>query len=242
MKWSLPRKLLDFLSKENALSGAEPGKINKEDLDISVAYPKEIRLEASSFCQLKCPSCPTAQGIIHKSAVGSRFLKIDDFKRIVDSADWIKEIELSNWGEIFLNPDLIKIMNYSFKKKIQLVAYNGVNFNNVKDEALEALVKYQFKALTCSIDGASQETYKQYRVRGDFNKVISNLRRLNEFKQAYRSSFPYLTWQFVMFEHNKHEMNQARELAQELQMAFYTKISWDENLAAKNNEGELLEI
>lgn len=201
--------------------------------DISLAFPKMIRLEASSYCQLKCPSCPTAQGDIHRSLVGSKFLKFETFKRIVDGADWVKEIELSNWGEIFLNPELVSIFNYAYKKQISLVAYNGVNFNTVKDEALEALVKYRVKALTCSIDGASQETYVKYRVRGNFDQVIANLRRLNEFKKAYKSEFPRLTWQFVLFEHNKHELEKARALAHELGMEFYTKVSWDDSLAAK---------
>jgi MoaA/NifB/PqqE/SkfB family radical SAM enzyme len=241
MAWSSAKKIFQF-------SGSKPNgghrHLMKKDgaVDISLAYPKEIRIEASSYCQLKCPSCPTSQGLIHKSVVGSKFLKIDDFKRIVDGADWLKEIELSNWGEIFLNPDIVKIMNYAFKRKIELVAYNGVNFNNVSEEALEGLVKYRVKALTCSIDGASQETYVQYRVRGNFDRVIANIRRLNDFKTAYRSPLPRLTWQFVMFQHNKHELSRAKELASELGMEFYTKVSWDEKLAAKNDEGEVIQV
>ncbi|MCB0365186.1 MAG: radical SAM protein [Bdellovibrionaceae bacterium] len=209
--------------------------------DISIAHPKMIRIEASSYCQLKCPACPTAQGDIHKSIVGSKFLKFEDFKRIVDAADWIMEIELSNWGEIFLNPEIVKIFNYAYKKGIDLVAYNGVNFNTVKDEALEGLVKYKVKALTCSIDGASQETYVQYRRRGNFDQVIANIRRLNEFKKAYNSEYPRLTWQFVLFQHNKHELEAARAMAKELGMEFYTKVSWDDNLAAKNEDGEVIQ-
>ena len=215
----------------------ERGRKSNEP-DIGVAFPTMIRLEASSYCQLKCPSCPTAQGDIHKSIVGSKFLKFDSFKKIVDTADWIKEIELSNWGEIFLNPEIVKIFNYAFKKNISLVAYNGVNFNTVKDEALEALVKYRVKALTCSIDGASQETYVKYRVRGNFDQVIANIRRLNKFKKAYKTDLPKLTWQFVMFEHNKHELETAKAMAKELNMEFYTKVSWDDDLAAKNDDDE----
>jgi hypothetical protein len=49
---------------------------------------------------LRCPSCPTTIKAIHP-AVGSGFLKLRDFKKLVDENPWLKEIELSNCGEIF---------------------------------------------------------------------------------------------------------------------------------------------
>jgi hypothetical protein len=45
--------------------------------------PGKIRLEASTFCQLKCPVCETAQGKTHET-LGGGFLKFSDFKRLVD--------------------------------------------------------------------------------------------------------------------------------------------------------------
>lgn len=88
--------------------------------------PKKICLEASSFCQLRCPSCPTASKAIHP-AVGSGFLKLRDFQRLLDESPWLNEIELSNYGEIFLNPDLLGIIEYAYKRNVALRADNGVN-------------------------------------------------------------------------------------------------------------------
>jgi hypothetical protein len=68
--------------------------------------PTQIRLEVSSLCQLRCPSCPTTSKAIHP-AVGSGFLKLRDFQSLLDQNPWIREIELSNYGEIFLNPHLL---------------------------------------------------------------------------------------------------------------------------------------
>ena len=45
--------------------------------------PKSNRLDASTNCQLKCPSCPTAKGEIQKN-IGGGFLKFGDLKKIVD--------------------------------------------------------------------------------------------------------------------------------------------------------------
>src|SRR4030042_1631302 len=125
--------------------------------------PKKIRLEASSVCQLRCHSCPNADKAILPT-VGTGFLRLSDFQKLLDENPWIEKIELSNYGEIFLNPDLLEIIKHAYKRKVALTAANGVNLNSVKIEVLEGLVKYKFRRMTVSIDGASNETYKQYRI------------------------------------------------------------------------------
>jgi MoaA/NifB/PqqE/SkfB family radical SAM enzyme len=74
------------------------------------------------------------------------------------------------------------------------------------------------KIVTCSIDGASPETYGIYRVRGDFDAVINNIERINVHKRAHASDLPHLVWQFVVFGHNEHEIPIAREMAERLGM------------------------
>ena len=188
---------------------------------------RSVCLEASTVCQLKCPTCPTSNGTIAK-AVGAGFLSYETFKRFIDKNPGVCDVELSNWGEIFLNPDLKKIIQYAHKNNVALRAENGANLDKVTDDVLEALVRYKFRRLTCSIDGASQEVYSLYRINGDFKRVISNLRKINFCKKKYASPYPSLKWQFVAFEHNENETVKARSLAKELNMDFYLKLSWDD--------------
>jgi MoaA/NifB/PqqE/SkfB family radical SAM enzyme len=197
--------------------------------------PRQIRLEASSACQLRCPSCPTTTKAT-EPVVGSGWLKFDDFRKLVDNNPWVEEIELSNYGEMFLNPQLSQIMEYAHQRGVALTCDNGANFNHVSEEVFDALVKFGFRSLTCSIDGASAATYAVYRVRGDFNRVIDNIRRLNHYKERYQSRFPLLTWQFVVFGHNEHELPAAQMLARELGMAFYGKLSWDSEFSPIRDE------
>ncbi len=92
-------------------------------------------------------------------------------------------------------------------------------------------MRYEVAGITCSIDGASPETYARYRVRGNFERVIANIRRINAYKQAQGRTLPRLTWQFVAFGHNQHEIEAARALANELDMAFVVKLSWDSDFS-----------
>lgn len=106
-----------------------------------------------------------------------------------------------------------------------------MNLNNAKDEVLEALVKYKVSSILCSIDGASQQTYRLYRVRGNFDTVIANIKKINHYKRLYESPHPELIWQFIVFGHNEHEIPAARELAGALHMKFTIKISWDPKIS-----------
>jgi hypothetical protein len=192
--------------------------------------PNKIRLEASSACQLSCPACPRASGAT-ASVIGSGHLKIADFAEIVAANIDIREIELSNYGEIFLNPDLLAILEFAHRKGVDLTADNGTNLNTVLPDVLEGLVKYRLRRMTCSIDGATAETYAKYRVGGDFHIVVENLRAINAYKRQFGSPYPILTWQFVVFSHNRHELEKARSLAGQLGMKFASKLSWKEDFS-----------
>jgi len=184
-----------------------------------------LRIDASTICQLKCPACPTAFGNIDQ-ILGSGFLKFTDFKKIVDENPQVSHIELSNWGEILLNKELSAILKYAYKCNVALSAGNGMNLNTVGNEVLEAMVKYKLRYATCSIDGASQETYSKYRVNGNFSQVIANVKKIIALKEIYRSPFPKLRWQFVAFGTNAHEIQKARQMARALDMDFFLKLSW----------------
>lgn len=201
----------------------------------NVVRPRAIQLEASSACQLRCPSCPTTTRAT-SAVIGTGWLTFENFRRLIEGNPWVEEVELSNYGEIFLNPQLPQIMEYAQQRQLTLTCDNGTNFDRVGEEALEALVRFGFRSITCSIDGASPETYQVYRVRGNFDRVIQNIRRLNHHKLRYRSESPFLTWQFVVFGHNEHELADARALARELRMAFYAKLSWDSQFSPIRDE------
>jgi MoaA/NifB/PqqE/SkfB family radical SAM enzyme len=200
-------------------SGRAPGPLRRIE-------PRRIRIEASSFCQLRCPSCPTTSGHIHP-AIGSGFLRFENFRELLESNPTLKQVEISNYGEVFLNPELLRILACADQKGVAISIKNGANLNHVKDEVLEGLVKYRVRIISCSIDGATPGSYRKYRVRGNFDQVIRNIETINSYKHRYQSALPRLEWQFVVFGHNEHEIPMARELAAKLGMKFRTKLTWD---------------
>ena len=186
--------------------------------------PSRVRLDASTTCQLKCPLCSTGQ---KRAGVGWGHLTFRDFKEFVDDNPSIESIELSNYGEVFLDPEISDIFRYAYERGVALTIETGANLNTLRLADAENLVRYRVKSLTVALDGATPETYKLYRHGGDFDRVIANVRLINQFKKQYGSLEPEITWQFVIFGHNEHELPLARRMAEELGMDLRARLSWD---------------
>lgn len=219
----------DAMNVKN-LSDEELSKLTSEELRNYYIYqfvPHRVRIEASTICQLKCAGCGFQKG--EGDDLGRGYLTFENFKKFCEMNPFIKEIELSNYGEMFLNPELVDMMYYAKEKGINLVCYNGANFNTVTDEQIHALVDTGFRAIVLSIDGASQESYSQYRIGGNFDKVIENVKKIQDLKKKTGSKFPELKWQYILMEHNELEIGKAKEMAAELGIPISFKYNWDEN-------------
>jgi radical SAM protein with 4Fe4S-binding SPASM domain len=70
--------------------------------------------------------------------------------------------------------------------------------------------------LIVSIDGATPRTYARYRRGGDFNRVMENLKLVLAKRRQLGRSNPYITWQFLVFRHNEHEIEDVRRIGREL--------------------------
>jgi MoaA/NifB/PqqE/SkfB family radical SAM enzyme len=203
--------------------------------------PKHLCVEVSSSCQLRCPSCPTASGAV-LDTLGKGHLRFEDFRGLLKRNPQVESIELANYGEAFLNPALIKMLSYAEECGVELHIGTGANLNHVKPEVLEGVVRFRLRTLRCSIDGAGQASYSRYRVGGDFDRVVENIRKINQFKQTLDSNYPKLIWQFIVFGHNENEISEAQQLARELGMDFQLKLSWDEDFSPIRDKERVREL
>jgi hypothetical protein len=87
---------------------------------------------------------------------------------------------------------------------------------NLKKAPLEAVCDAGLDHLKLSIDGATQEVYEKYRVGGELEQVIENIRRVVAYKRTRKLRTPSIEWQFLVFDHNRHEVEAAREMAGKL--------------------------
>jgi radical SAM protein with 4Fe4S-binding SPASM domain len=90
------------------------------------------------------------------------------------------------------------------------------NLNQFTEEDAEAMILSGLDKLIVSIDGATRETYSKYRINGDFDKVIGNLGLLVRKKREMKMANPFISWQFLVFRHNEHEIEQAKTMAADM--------------------------
>jgi radical SAM protein with 4Fe4S-binding SPASM domain len=142
-------------------------------------------------------------------------MSLELFKKIIDDlGKYLVRIHLYKWGEPFLNNDVYEMIRYAHNHHI--VTYVSTNFTLFSDEAAERLIASGLDEIILSIDGVSQESYEKYRVGGDFRKVIDNISILVNAKRRRRSFRPFIMWQFIVFKHNEHEVETAKQMAKEL--------------------------
>lgn len=82
------------------------------------------------------------------------------------------------------------------------------------DARLKALLTCGLGMIIVSLDGATAETYVQYRRRGNFNLEVDNLRRLLALKASLGLTYPLIEWRFLRFRHNQHEEARVRAQAE----------------------------
>ena len=96
--------------------------------------PVLIQIDASAHSQLACPACPTANGLTRANS-GAGDLDTTRFRALLDANPRTQEVELSNCGEMLLDPRLVEILRIAAERHVVLHADNGVNLDGEEIEA-----------------------------------------------------------------------------------------------------------
>lgn len=209
------KKIKDALTKaglneklENYLLVEKEKKNRREYV---LGYPYWCTVDPANFCNLKCPFCPTGQ---MRGSRAKGILSLPCFEKIIgELGTYLIHIDFCNWGEPLLNSDIYEMVKrakqYSIDTKIDS------NLNRFSEKDAEDMILSGLDKLIVSIDGATPGTYSKYRVGGDFNGVVDNLMMLVKKKRELKKSNPYICWQFLVFRHNEHEIEQVKKMARD---------------------------
>jgi radical SAM protein with 4Fe4S-binding SPASM domain len=209
-------------------------------------YPSVLYLDPATACNLRCPFCATGNGV---SELRKENLKPETFYKIVENLpmDALQNVNLYHWGEPLLNPHLSEYIRY-FAERGKFVTINA-NFSHkdYDEEYLTELVQSGLGECTVSIDGATQEAYEMYRVRGNLERVLNNLRKINGIKKRLGTDLPHVTYKMLLNKFNEHQIKDAERLAEEVGADFYApdflmipdeeRDAWESEAAKEKYEG-----
>jgi MoaA/NifB/PqqE/SkfB family radical SAM enzyme len=181
--------------------------------------PGRMYIECTAACNISCTEacCSPETGITRTRQSG--MLDFDLFRRVIDEVGpTIGRIDFFNYGEAFLHKRAIEMCEYIKANFPHIYLYTSTNGLAFSEEGARRLVHSGIDEVTFSIDGATQESYVQYRQRGKLDVALNNLRAMADEKRKAGRDLPFLNWRYILFKWNDsdEEMNQARRLASEI--------------------------
>lgn len=213
--------------------------LNIVELKLNVTRPRSLppylKVETTSLCQMACPGCAHGKRENKRElSRGKVQLRLEEFKSVMDPIfRAVLGVSLSFRGEPLLGRELIPIIEYAHSRNVA-VSFPS-NFSvRLSAENVMRLVKSGVDTIYVSLDGASAETYRQYRVGGDFQTVLNNVEAIARAKVRLRRSRPRLVWKFVVFGHNRHEIPMVQKQYRHLGFDSFEFVD-DETYEADNN-------
>jgi len=173
--------------------------------------PWSIAVEPTTSCNLRCPECPSG---LRSFTRPTGMLEPVTFSKIISEIKpWLGHLTFYFQGEPFLNPAFLDLVELAVKNGIH--TSTSTNAHYLKYETALRTVRSGLHRILISIDGADQETYEQYRIGGDIEKVLEGTRNLVRAKNELSSSTPHIVFQFLVVRPNEFQIPEIERLAKE---------------------------
>lgn len=170
------------------------------DKDYRLPFPRVLRIEPASLCNLSCIHCPTGMFSMERGVMTwEMFTSI--LLNIKCNKEAIKVIVLYHGGEPFLNrklPDMVKRIREidGYESILVKTVSNGMLLN---DSLSKNLILSGLDVIEVSIDGINAKENNIIRRGCSYTKVVSNIRGLIDKKIEMCSQRPQIFISNVQF-------------------------------------------
>jgi radical SAM protein with 4Fe4S-binding SPASM domain len=171
--------------------------------------PRELQVEVTAACNLRCRMCLVRYAPALDRVEGS--LDPACFRRLLDELPDLERLTLQGLGEPLLAPGLLEMVEYACARGIR----TGFNTNAtlLTPPRAERLVRAGLDWLCISLDGATAATYEHIRDGARFARVRAHVEALVAIERRLGAPGPALSLVFVAMRRNVHELAAVVELA-----------------------------
>lgn len=187
-----------------------------------------FHIEASTHCNARCPGCPrNIYGYNVKDYVPLDHLSPVRYKSIVDAHPDLRFVRINGGlGDPMMNPKIVELVEIS-KCSVQITTNGSIGSRKTFERLAELKTQIEF-----SIDGL-EDTNHLYRQDVEWNKIID---RVKWFINAGGRA----VWKWVPFKHNKHQIEEARELSKQLGFIdFHINAQGRDDFPALDKQGDV---
>lgn len=175
---------------------------------------KEYQIELTTYCNAACPQCPRN---INGGRINPHLILEHLPREVIDKAfpqsvcSNLKQIFFcGSYGDPIMHPEFLDIL-YDFRLKapeLWLYLHTNGGAHDTEFWSELAYILNGFGQVDFNIDGLS-DTNHLYRKNTNFDKIIENA-------TAFIEAGGNANWNFIVFEHNQHQVKQAEALSKEL--------------------------
>lgn len=175
---------------------------------LSLDSINSIQLDHTSRCNLMCPQCARVSDSKINPNLPIKDLSIADYELIFTpfKGKNINIFHCGNYGDVIASPtfnDTLEWCNNNGFHDIMIITNGSARNADWWRDLAKRKVNVVF-----SIDGL-RDTSPIYRVNSNFDKVIENV-------EAFTSAGGNARWDYIVFEHNHHQVEEAMRLAKSL--------------------------
>ena len=206
--------------------------------DTSAPRIKILKLEPVTYCNLQCPVCPVETGFKQvpelRETRGQKLLPLNVMLDVVAQLPDLELIEYFDYGEPFIHRDTVTFLREVRRMRPGCRVVTNTNGTVMTPEQIRAIAtELLLDRVVFSIDGATAESYRKYRIGGAFSKAFGKMKALADACRAAGTHRKYssglrgrvqITWQYILFEWNDSDVELA--LARELAQSIDVPIEW----------------
>jgi MoaA/NifB/PqqE/SkfB family radical SAM enzyme len=165
---------------------------------------KQIHVEASSYCNARCPLCPRSlYGYKVEGVYPETHLSVDTFQKILEQFPKREFVYFNgNLGDPMMNPKILPLTEVT-ECRTSITTNGSIGTQETWERLATTGVEVTF-----SVDGL-EDTNHLYRQEVEWHKVIERMKWF--IKMGGKA-----TWKFVVFKHNAHQKDQARDISKSL--------------------------
>lgn len=172
---------------------------------------RHLHLEISSECNASCPQCPrNFHGYPMNFGYPEHSMTLAQARHLFQPSfiNQLTEILINgNFGDIVMCPEAVDIIRYfranNDRAKISISTNGGARNREFWQDLAKASCEVHF-----CLDGL-EDTHSIYRRNTLYSTVINNAK-------TFIAAGGRAVWKFIVFEHNQHQLDQARELSEEM--------------------------
>ena len=204
---------------------------------------KTMELEITSDCNAACPGCART---LNADILEVQHFSLADLQRILPDERHIKDKDIRLCGVLgdpMIHPEIVEIVEYLLTNGATVTISTNAGIGTEQMYHQLGLLSNQYKSkfiMQACIDG-HRETNHIYRVNTKFSVIERNLNAYA--KNSYKDIDHKNKWVFIVFDHNEHEIEAAKQHAHDLGMKFLTRTgmrnsyyNWVAEIGKKNNK------